>query len=134
MGNTLPTTLDVAALRRCLALLALAAVGPAWAQAPAGYPTVERVLFVQECMRAHPGNYYEMVNKCSCALDTLARDLPFDDYETLTTVTNALTIGGERGGVMRDNEALPPLARKLRELTAKAKRSCFINPDAAAAR
>ena len=39
------------------------------------FPTVDRVTYVQECMRTHPGPNYEMVNKCSCALDALAKDV-----------------------------------------------------------
>jgi len=96
---------------------------------PAGYPTVERVLFVQECMRAHPGPYFEMVNKCACTIDTIARELPYDDYTTLSTIANAMTIGGERGATLRDNDSLKPEIKRLRELQAKAKRSCFINTE-----
>jgi hypothetical protein len=116
-----------------VAVLCMLGAGPAAAQpaAASSYPTVDRVLFVQECMRAHPGSYYEMVNKCSCAMDTLARELPFDDYTTLVTAANAMTIGGERGSVLRDNEAIPAQIKRLRELQAKAKRACFINPETA---
>jgi uncharacterized protein (TIGR02118 family) len=31
-------------------------------------------------MRAHPGPLFEMVNKCWCALDALARDIKHADY------------------------------------------------------
>ena len=45
------------------------------AAAPEPYPTSERVLYVNQCMRDHPGAFYEMVNKCSCAIDAMARDI-----------------------------------------------------------
>ena len=92
------------------------------------FPTVDRVLYVQECMRAHPGSYYEMVNKCSCALDKLAAEVKFDDYTTMVTVVNAVSIGGERGGELRDNETLKPQIARYRELQAKVQKGCFINP------
>jgi hypothetical protein len=92
------------------------------------FPTVDRVLYVQECMRAHPGPQFEMVSKCSCALDALARDVKHADYVTMSTISNARSIGGERGSAIRDVPSLEPQARRYRELQAKAARGCFINP------
>jgi hypothetical protein len=90
------------------------------------YPTVDRVLYVQECMRAHPGPNFEMVNKCSCALDRIAEQVRFDDYVSMTTVVNAISIGGERGSELRDNETVKPQITRWRELQSKAKAACFI--------
>jgi hypothetical protein len=90
------------------------------------FPTVDRVLYVQECMRAHPGPHYEMVNKCSCALDALAREVGFDDYVTMSTATNANSIGGERGNTIRDTEQLQAQIKRYREVQARAKSGCFI--------
>ncbi len=111
-------------LRPMLACALLCAAGTAFAH---DYPTVDRVLYVQECMRTHPGPHYEMVNKCSCALDTLAKDVPFDDYVAMATATNANSIGGERGNSIRDSESLQAEIKRYRELQAKAKKGCFIN-------
>lgn len=110
-------------LAAAAALLALS--GPSLAN---DFPTVDRVLYVQECMRQNPGPFYEMVNKCSCAVDALAREVSFDDYVTMSTITNAMTIGGERGNDLRDNDTLKPQLRRLRELHAKVKQGCFIGP------
>lgn len=106
-------------------LLAAAGSAPAWAH---DFPTVERVLYVQECMNAHPGPYYEMVNKCSCALDALAGEVPFDDYMSMLTVTRAMSIGGERGNTIRDTEPLQAEAKRYRELQAKVQKGCFLAP------
>jgi hypothetical protein len=94
------------------------------------FPTVDRVLYVQECMKAHPGPYYEMVNKCSCALDRMSEEVQYDDYVTMVTVVNAITIGGERGGELRDNETVKPHIARYRELQSKVQKNCFINPAA----
>jgi hypothetical protein len=103
---------------------------PAWAAPVNDFPTADRVVYVQECMRANPGPHYEMLNKCSCALDALAKQIKYADYVTLSTISNAMTIGGERGAEFRDNETLkPPLAR-YRELQAQVQKGCFINPPA----
>lgn len=91
------------------------------------FPTVDRVLYVQECVRQHPGPHYEMVNKCSCALDALAREISFDDYTSMSTATNANSIGGERGNTIRDTELLQTQIKRFREVQARAKAGCFIN-------
>jgi hypothetical protein len=94
------------------------------------YPTAERVLYVEDCMRQYPGAHYEMVSKCSCVLDTIAGQVPYDDFVVMTTATKANTIGGERGNVIRDAEPLQQQIRRFRELQAAARKSCFIQPDA----
>ena len=94
------------------------------------FPTMDRVLYVQECMRAHPGPQFEMINKCSCALDALARDLKYDDYVTLSTISKAMSIGGERGGTIRDAPSLEAQAKRYRGLQTKAEKGCFINTEA----
>ncbi len=99
----------------------------AWAN---DFPTVDRVLYVQECMRAHPGPNYEMVNKCSCALDAVAVAVKFDDYVTMATASNANSIGGERGGYIRDSESLQVQIKRYRELQTRAKSGCYINTTA----
>jgi hypothetical protein len=90
------------------------------------FPTVDRVLYVQECVRAHPGPDFEMVNKCSCALDRLAEEVKFDDYVNMVTIVNAVTIAGDRGGQLRDNETLKPQIARYRALQAKVGKACFI--------
>jgi hypothetical protein len=110
-------------------LALLAATGAA--RAANDFPTVDRVLYVQDCMHAHPGPSFEMTNKCSCALDALARDIKYDDYVTMSTITKAMSIGGERGGAIRDAPSLEPQIKRLRELQSKAEKGCFIEPAAA---
>lgn len=111
-------------LAPCLTLL-LAAAAPAHAN---DFPTSDRVLYVQECMRANPGPNYEMISKCSCAVDKLASEVSYDDYVNMATITNAMTIGGERGSELRDNESIKPAAKRYRELQEQAKKACFIGP------
>ena len=99
---------------------------PAWGQTH-DYPTSERVIYVEACMHDHPGGHYEMLNKCSCVLDTIARQVPFDDYVTMSTATNANSIGGERGSYIRDVESLQVQIRKFRQLQAQARKSCLLD-------
>lgn len=105
-------------------LAVLAAALPARAH---DYPTADRVIWVQACMQENPGPYFEMVNKCSCALDRIARDVKFEDFTTMSTDANALSIGGERGGAFRGNEQVQQTARKWRKMQEDARKACMIN-------
>ncbi len=112
-------------------LLLLCALSMAGAGAFANdFPTMDRVLYVQECIRLHPGPQFEMIAKCSCALDAFASEVKYDDYVTISTVSKAMTIGGERGGAIRDAPSLAPLAKRYRELQLKSEKACFITPEA----
>ncbi len=124
---TRPSDVSRHALWACAALLCAFAQTPAQAH---DYPTAERVVFVQACMRDHPGPHYEMLNKCSCTLDSIAKDLPYDDFVDMSTATNANSIGGERGGAIRDVESMQVLIRKFRQIQTTAMKSCMINFEA----
>lgn len=117
------------ALRRHGLLAVGAILGLSGNAAANDYPTVDRVVYVRECMRQHPGPEFEMLSKCSCALDALARTMPFDEFTTLRTATLANSIGGERGNVIRDTEVLQKEIRRFREVQANAKKGCFILSD-----
>ncbi len=103
--------------------LGLALAAPALAH---DYPTADRVIYVQECMDEHPGPAFEMLNKCSCTIDRIARDLAYDDFVSLSTAAKATSIGGERGNVIRDTEQLQKDIRRFRALQTEAKKACFI--------
>jgi hypothetical protein len=114
------------ALPPALMLAALCGVSGG-ARAASDYPTADRVIFVQECMQANPGPYFEMVNKCSCAIDALAAEVKYDEFTTMQTISNGMSLGGDRGGVIRDSPTLQPELKKYRELQTKVKKGCFIN-------
>ncbi|MBB4845770.1 hypothetical protein HNP55_004322 [Paucibacter oligotrophus] len=92
------------------------------------YPTLERVQFVQTCMREHPGPEFEMQSKCACMLDSLATELAYERYVQLSTEAKAISIGGERGGVLRDNEAVKDEIKQYRAQQARAEKACFLAP------
>jgi hypothetical protein len=125
-----------ALVRAALAAVALAAASGAAAAQDAGpsthdYPTSERVLWVEACMRDHPdAGHYEMLNKCSCALDYIARKLTFDEYDTMHTAALAATIGGERGSLFRDTPEMQDKIKAFRKLQSEAQAACMIAPPA----
>jgi hypothetical protein len=90
------------------------------------FPTLARVQYVQACQQAQPGPLFEMQSKCACALDHVASKLNHEQYETLKTLSDALSIGGERGAVLRDNAEVRPQVARLKALEAQAAQACFL--------
>lgn len=92
------------------------------------YPTLDRVLFVEECIRAHPDRHrQEMLYKCVCAIDALAEEIPYVQYTDAATAANAITIAGERGGTTRSDD-MRDLAKKFRASLMRAYKTCLILP------
>lgn len=90
------------------------------------FPTAERVEFVLECMRDHTGGRFELLNKCACAIDRLAEQYKYDDFVEAQTMSKAVTIAGERGSTLRDNEDAQNAARRYRASVVDAARACFL--------
>jgi hypothetical protein len=118
-------------LAALVAVAALAAAPAATRAQGHDYPTAERVVFVQTCMRDHPGPHYEMLNKCSCVIDAIAREVPFDDFMTMSTAALATSIGGERGAYIRDVEPLQQQIRRFRQLQSQALKGCMVATERA---
>ncbi len=88
---------------------------------------MDRVVYVQECMRAHSGPGYEMTSKCVCVVDAIAAQVSYDDFDTMYTVSKATSIAGERGGTIRDAPGMAEQLKRYRALQARAEKSCFIS-------
>jgi hypothetical protein len=91
------------------------------------FPTRARVEFVLTCMRESKTPQQESMYKCSCAIDAIAEKVDYGTWVDLSTVANATTIAGERGGVMRDLKDGRKMIASYRELQDSAKKSCFLN-------
>ena len=90
------------------------------------FPTRARVEFVLDCMRSSKAPAEEAMYKCSCAIDEIAGKVDYATWVELSTVANATTIAGERGGVLRDMKDGRKLSASFRELQAEAKKRCFM--------
>ena len=109
---------------RVLCVLAMAAVAPL-CQAN-DFPTADRVEFVMECMRDHTGSQFELLSKCSCTIDRLAEQYKYEDFVEAQTMSKAVTVAGERGSTLRDNEDAQKAARRYRASVIDAGRACFL--------
>lgn len=92
------------------------------------FPTLARVEYVLECIQQHANvSQREMVYKCSCAIDAIAKEITYDEYVDFSTISNSISIAGERGAAIREQKSMRPIANKFRDLQTKAKKACFIN-------
>ena len=106
-------------------ILFLAAFAFAGAAQAHDYPTVDRVEYVVECMRANGGEH-QYLYKCSCVIDTVAKEMSYDDYVESSAVVRYQGMGGERMGVFRDADSAKDMAKKYRSVLAGAKKACDV--------
>jgi hypothetical protein len=113
---------------RGLAITVLACGSAHAADAPPAndYPTHARVEYVNECIAKH-GSKLSAVYQCSCAIDTIAKTLTYDEFVEGATFVKYATLPGEGGGIFRDSEKAKSTAKRYRELEANALRSCGLS-------
>lgn len=111
---------------RIAAGLLLAGLGTGAALAGDDYPTREKVEYVLACMREAKAPQQELLYKCSCVIDQIAQRMSYEQFTRDATTSNALSIGGERGEVMRAYVDGRKLAKELRTVEGEARRACFL--------
>jgi hypothetical protein len=90
------------------------------------YPTLDRVLFVDECVRTQPQRHrQEMLYKCSCVLDKAAEEISFPHYIELMTSANAYSIAGERGSAVRSERVMDQV-KEFKSAMTKAGNFCLM--------
>jgi hypothetical protein len=115
-------------IRRVVLALALAvAPGAARAQGAgaAGYPTVDRVEFVLECMHKNDGKQ-EFLYKCSCVIDGIAQKYAYDNFVEASTAARYQSLAGERGGVFRDPPQVRDTAKRYLQIRGEAMNRCGV--------
>lgn len=106
------------------AALFTAAVSPL--AAANDFPTTARTEYVLACMRERD-MAREALYKCSCAIDAIAEKVSYEAWVDLSTVANATTIAGERGGVVRDMKDGRSKIAEFKQLQQDAKKRCFLD-------
>jgi len=105
---------------------AFAASASAQVRHPAhDYPTAARADYVIGCL-AGSGFKRELLERCSCAIDTIADQMPYEDYEQAETILSMQQGGGlgDRGGVFRDTPIAKERTEQLRRAQAEASLQC----------
>ena len=97
---------------------------PAAAGAVNDYPTAARAEYVFACMASN-GQTREALDRCSCAIDTIASAVPYDVYEKAETILRMRQQGGgylaQEFRIAVSNDIL----RQLQEGQAEADVGCF---------
>src|SRR5262249_14412824 len=90
------------------------------------YPTAARADYVLGCMAAN-GNTRQALFECSCAIDLIAADLPYADYEKAETAISLQKGGGVGGrvGLFQDPPEIKAVLERLRQAQAEANLTCF---------
>ncbi|MGB8337539.1 MAG: hypothetical protein WCD07_12270 [Burkholderiales bacterium] len=102
-----------------------AALSVSFAALAHDYPTTDRVEYVLECMQQHDGKY-EYVYKCSCAIDAIAKEMPYDEFVESSMSLRNQSLQGARGAEFRDPESVKEMAKKYKTLKESADKQCFI--------
>jgi hypothetical protein len=76
-------------------------------------------------MQKHEGKY-EYLYKCSCAVDQIAKALPYEEFVTLSTALRNQTLAGEHGAVFRDPDNVKGMANKYKAIQADADKACYV--------
>jgi len=112
------------------AMCLLLAGVPARAQGPVAsggtndYPTAARADYVFACMASN-GQTQDALNRCSCAIDTIAAAVPYEAYEKAETI---LRMRHQGGGYLAQEFRTPAsnaMLQQLQEAQAEADVSCF---------
>jgi hypothetical protein len=97
------------------------------AQGRSDFPTIERVQFVEFCVREHPDrSHQEMLYKCSCAMDKMIAQMSYEDYVEASTAYLGGQIAGERGAGVRESTVGHTLSDRYRAAYRAAMKDCMI--------
>lgn len=104
------------------ALLAL----PVAAQTPVlnDYPTMARADYVFGCMSTN-GQTREVLSRCSCSIDHIARLLAYDDYVKAETILRTVQVGGEKVAPLRSSARHKKIVADMRRAQIEADILCF---------
>jgi hypothetical protein len=93
--------------------------------AASDYPTSARVDYVIGCMASN-GQSPEMMQKCSCSIDYIAKFIPYVKYEQIETLLSLQQMPGVgRNAVYANSSWSKKAVLKLREVQAESTLRCF---------
>ncbi|MEW8028825.1 MAG: hypothetical protein AB2792_18305 [Candidatus Thiodiazotropha sp.] len=89
------------------------------------YPTSARVDYVIGCMASN-GQTHEIMQKCSCSIDLIAKSIPYEEYVHISTLLSLqqMTAAG-RNAVYKSSTWSQKAVAKLRDVQADSTLHCF---------
>ncbi|MBT3046806.1 MAG: hypothetical protein AB2637_09025 [Candidatus Thiodiazotropha sp.] len=112
--------------------VALACCSMAWAEEECNkasssndYPTSARVDYVIGCMASN-GQTHEMMLKCSCSIDLIAKAIPYEEYVHISTLLSLQQMAAAgRNAVYKSSTWSQKAVAKLRDVQADSTLRCF---------
>lgn len=89
------------------------------------YPTSARVDYVIGCMASN-GQTHEMMQKCSCSIDLIAKAIPYEEYVHISTLLSLQQMAAAgRNAIYKTSTWSQKAVAKLREVQADSTLNCF---------
>ncbi len=105
---------------------ALAAAGAASAAPRVNdFPTQTRVEFVMACMSDVKKNNFEYLQRCSCAIDTIAKYMTYEQFDTAHTLRSLIQSKKQGTEVFRSPDISKEPLDKYYHAQAMAELRCF---------
>ena len=113
----------IASLGGVLLCLSMAAPATA-ADGGARYPTSDEAFYVLACMETN-GRDADGLHKCSCAINAIEAQLPYQQYSEAVLVFAMRQAGGEKAAIYRDTAPMKEVADRFLRAQSRANRQCF---------
>ena len=87
------------------------------------FPTIDRVLFVNECIREN-GKGLDSIYKCSCVMDYFVENLTYEEFDNMDASSHGINTTGERSAIWRDPKTVRDGINRLKDIQSVAKKNC----------
>src|SRR5271163_1541821 len=88
------------------------------------YPTYDEAFYVLACQEMN-GRNAEGLQKCSCAINAIEAELPYEQYSDAALVFAMRQAGGQSAALYRDTVAMKEIADRFIRAQTRANRQCF---------
>jgi hypothetical protein len=95
------------------------------------YPTSDEAFYVLSCLEMN-GRDADGLRKCSCAINAIEEQLPYEQYSEAVLVFAMRQAGGERAALYRDADAMKEVADRFIRVQREANQQCFGSDGAVA--
>ena len=92
------------------------------------FPTIDRVLYVNECIREHGGGL-DSLYKCSCVMDYFIENLTYEELDNMDASSHGINTTGERSAIWRDPKGVRDGINRLKDVQSQAKKKCNLKGE-----
>jgi hypothetical protein len=92
------------------------------------FPTIDRVLYVNECIREHGGGL-DSLYKCSCVMDYFIENLTYEEFDNMDASSHGINTTGERSAIWRDPKGVRDGINRLKDVQTLAKKKCNLTGE-----